>query len=41
MPKDDYFRIVFEILKDLYVAKKKAEPVNLILNCQVKCNEVE
>ena len=30
MPKDDYFRIVFEILKDLYVAKKKAEPVNLI-----------
>lgn len=30
MPKDDYFRIVFEILKDLYVAKKKAEPVSLI-----------
>ena len=30
MPKDDYFRIVFEILKDMYVAKKKAEPVSLI-----------
>ena len=29
MPKDDYFRIVFEILKDLYVAKKKAEPVKI------------
>lgn len=30
MPMDDYFRVRFEILKELYIAKKNAEPVDLI-----------
>ena len=30
MPRDDYFRIVYEILKELYIAMKDGEPVDPI-----------